>query len=186
MFAQIVVEHTDGRRCGASLVSLRTALTSAWCATNRAGTYGPVDRVWVRAPDVDQRRLVSRLSMLQFQHLAMEDTWSGPDMDLALLNLMEPFSAGEATRPILMATQPSECTEGATCYVVRMLGSKPSLQIVDAQLVAEDVCSKQFSGWGLLRGSGLCLAGATLCSVGALSAAVRRNRAGSDGCLSAE
>ncbi|CAD0224735.1 unnamed protein product [Spodoptera littoralis] len=88
-------------------------------------------------------------------------------MDLAVLELEAPFGGGARSRPILMATQPSECAPRAVCHVVRALpraGSRtPRLRIVDATLVPGDACAERASGWPGLRDSALCLVGPTLC-----------------------
>lgn len=187
-----MVEHTSGRRCGASLVSLRTALTSAWCASGESGA-APFELLAL-APGAGEKRRVARVALAAgAETVRADDAWTGAAMDLALLELEAPFGGGAGTRPILMATQPSECSAGATCHVVRALGSTPRLRIVDATLVAGDECAKHWAGWPGLRDSALCLVGATLCSVGAHCAALSdvarlsgRSQARSDGRMSAE
>lgn len=47
MYVQVVVEHEDGWRCAGSLVSLRTALTSAWCVRGRGAL--PARELWALA-----------------------------------------------------------------------------------------------------------------------------------------
>ncbi|CAD0201577.1 unnamed protein product [Chrysodeixis includens] len=84
-------------------------------------------------------------------------------MDLAVLELEAPFGGGARSRPILMATQPSECAARASCHVVRALGLAPRLRIVDAVLVPGEACAERARGWPGLRDSALCLVGPTLC-----------------------
>lgn len=163
---QIVVEHSDGHHCGGSLVSLRTALTSAWCA--RATRGAPPAELWALAPGSGAVRRVARVALAAGAEDARDgDAWSGAAMDLAVLELVAPFGGGARSRPILMATQPSECAPRAVCHVVRALpraGSRtPRLRIVDATLVPGDACAQRASGWPGLRDSALCLVGPTLC-----------------------
>ncbi|XP_050563224.1 uncharacterized protein LOC126912894 isoform X2 [Spodoptera frugiperda] len=162
----IVVEHSDGHHCGGSLVSLRTALTSAWCA--RATRGAPPAELWALAPGSGAVRRVARVALAAGAEDARDgDAWSGAAMDLAVLELVAPFGGGARSRPILMATQPSECAPRAVCHVVRALpraGSRtPRLRIVDATLVPGDACAQRASGWPGLRDSALCLVGPTLC-----------------------
>ncbi|XP_049703607.1 uncharacterized protein LOC126056085 isoform X2 [Helicoverpa armigera] len=167
----IVVEHTNGRRCGGSLVSLRTALTSAWCARGGPGAgpgaaaVGEPHELWALAPGAGAARRVARLALAAGADAARaDDPWSGAAMDLAVLELEAPFGGGARSRPILMATQPAECAARATCHVVRALGRTPRLRIVDATLVPGEACAERARGWPGLRDSALCLVGPTLCS----------------------
>ncbi|KAJ8716916.1 hypothetical protein PYW07_003543 [Mythimna separata] len=158
----IVVEHAHGRRCGGSLVSLRTALTSAWCAGG-----GEARDLWALAPGTGAARRVARVALAAGAGAAERAApWAGAAVDLAVLELEAPFGGGAHSRPILMATQPSECAAGAQCHVVRALGGgrTPRLRIVDAALAQGDECAARSPGWPGLRDTALCVVGPTLCS----------------------
>ncbi|KAJ8723049.1 hypothetical protein PYW08_002961 [Mythimna loreyi] len=157
----IVVEHAGGRRCGGSLVSLRTALTSAWCAG------GGARELWALAPGTGAARRVARVALAAGAAAERAAApWAGAVADLAVLELEAPFGGGARSRPILMATQPAECAAGAACHVVRALGGgrEPRLRIVDAALAQGDECSARSPGWPGLRDTALCVVGPTLCS----------------------
>lgn len=163
--AQIVVEHPDGRRCSGSLVSLRTALTSAWCAGGPGGSR----ELWALAPGASAARRVARVALAAGADDArLPPAWAGAAADLAVLELEAPFGGGAHSRPILMATAAAECAPGAACHVVRALGGgrAPRLRIVDAALAAGERCAARSPGWPGLRDTALCLDGPTLCEVG--------------------
>lgn len=146
-------------------MSLRTAVTSASCASGAGGAV-PTE-LWALAPGVGAARRVARVALAAGADVTRTGVaWSGATMDMAVLELESPFGGGASSRPILMATQPSECAASSTCHVVRALGRTPRLRIVDATLVSGDACAERSPGWPGLRESALCLVGPTLCSVG--------------------
>lgn len=96
---QIVVEQEGGaRRCGGSLVSLRTALTAAACA--EPATEASPAQLWALAGACAARGLCAR-------RVARVAAARGPAA-VALLELHSPFGPEAHTRPILMATSPDE------------------------------------------------------------------------------
>lgn len=154
-------------------MSLRTALTSAGCV--HGGLGASPRELWALAPGAGAVRRVARVTLAAgAEAAAAPSSTAGPAtpglawdvaMDLAVLELEAPFGGGARSRPILMATQPSECAAHASCHVVRALGHAPRLRIVDAVLVPGEACAERARGWPGLRDSALCLVGPTLCGV---------------------
>ncbi|XP_028162290.1 uncharacterized protein LOC114354225, partial [Ostrinia furnacalis] len=184
----IVVEHTDGWRCSGSLVSLRTALTSAWCARGRGPL--PARELWALAaaaaapppssPAAVAARLhgarrVARVAVATGADAEVGDgpdtapeSWRGGALDLAVAELEEPFGSAARARPILMATAGAECAGGAACHVSRALPPpaprRARLRIVSADVVPPERCARAAVYWTAVRDRALCLVGPELCS----------------------
>ncbi|XP_045522731.1 uncharacterized protein LOC123713213 isoform X1 [Pieris brassicae] len=165
----IIVEHGEGQRCAGSLVSLRTALSSARCLR----LSGPRATLWalaaalvvghgtVRAAD-GARRVV---------RVAYAGTDSAdPANDLALLAIDEPFGERAQSRPILMATAAGVCDAAADCNAVRALSRNNAhgvqallLRVISVHRAPHAVCTAHVPHWASLKDRSLCLKGETLC-----------------------
>lgn len=170
------MEHGDGRRCLGSLVSLRTAVTSAWCARGPGTRAAP--ELWVRPAHAPRSaRRIARVVFIAHEEvtydapdtLPTEDPWRGAAGDLAVLELETPFGEGARATPILMAMSATECTSPSSCLAVRSVprpgSERASLRVVDLELGAGETCAEHGPRWSSLRPSALCLAGSTLCEV---------------------
>lgn len=152
-------------------MSLRTALTSAWCVRGLQG--GNPRELWALSPGMlpTPSRRIARVALVAgadadtpSPHL--QPAWVGAALDIAILELEAPFGGGAHSRPILMATRPEDCATSTVCHIVRVRGRPPHLRIVDAVLVPGESCGAAAPGWPSLRDSALCLTGPILCSVG--------------------
>lgn len=118
--SQIVVEHKWAeddsvyRRCSGALVSLRTVVTSAACARRRENM--PARELWAvvaaaavgLAPRGDGARRVARVATAGAASDTAASAWDGAVLDMAVLELEQPFGSATRARPILMATAPEE------------------------------------------------------------------------------
>ncbi|CAK1602626.1 unnamed protein product [Parnassius mnemosyne] len=151
----IVVEHEDGWHCAASLVSLRTVVTSARCARGRsaqlprelwalaaallarpvpapASAPAPAASPPPAPPPALHRAASTADTARRIARIALAGDprrRGAEDLaldDLAVLELESPFGAGAQARPILMATSRNECEKETTCHAVRAVaGSGP-------------------------------------------------------------
>ncbi|CAF4852871.1 unnamed protein product [Pieris macdunnoughi] len=165
----IIVEHGEGQRCAGSLVSLRTALSSARClrlSTPRATLWAlaaalVVGHGTVRAAD-GARRVI---------RVAYAGTDSAdPANDLALLAIDEPFGESAQSRPILMATAAGVCDAVQDCNAVRALSRNNAhgaqallLRVISVHRAPHAVCNARVPHWAALKDRSLCLKGETLC-----------------------
>ncbi|KAG6440899.1 hypothetical protein O3G_MSEX001444 [Manduca sexta] len=170
----LVVEHADGWRCSASLVSLRTAVTSAKCARGISPettsspaplAASPAD-LWVHAPPAAAPHSSRRVARIAFA--AESETAEGPalsEADVAVLELEAALGGG--ARAILMATNGAECGPPGACHVVRAQrrghGARSRLRIVDEALVPTDACAVLLPRAAATRRHMLCLRGDVLC-----------------------
>ncbi|XP_061378550.1 uncharacterized protein LOC116778668 isoform X2 [Danaus plexippus] len=172
----IVVEHEDGHQCAASLVSIRTGVTTARCARPRgAGDLWAYAASLVSArPPPPPSAAARRVSRVAF---AGDGTDPGdPALDIALLELEEPFGVEATSRPILMATSREAC-EAPLCHAVRALPALPSppaaagpvpgrrarLRVVSLSRAPDARCSARVPQWAVSRPRSMCLSGDTLC-----------------------
>ncbi|CAH2047591.1 unnamed protein product, partial [Iphiclides podalirius] len=180
----IVVEHQDGWRCAASLVSMRTGVTSARCARGRSGSLPR--ELWAlaaaqlarRPPHPDERhaprhgtspastaRRVSRIALAGDRRREGDDVYLD---DLAVLELEAPFGSAARTRPILMATSRGECEKETTCHAVRAATAgghhRARFHVVTASIVAGSHCASRVLHWLEISDRALCLAGDELCT----------------------
>ncbi|XP_053604982.1 uncharacterized protein LOC128672100 isoform X2 [Plodia interpunctella] len=180
----VVVQHDNevgsAWHCGGSLVSVRSALTSRWCARGR--------ELWVLAAALlsaqhayghanNLRRRIARVvfanelggllpgEMDDASVVIVNDAWSGATLDIALLEMETPFGSRANVRPILMATASSDCAIPGQCHVAGVVsrGNKALLRIVDLDMVRGDICSDIARHWAAVREYVLCLSGNELC-----------------------
>lgn len=131
-----VASDSEWERCAGSLVTQRTVITSAWCA--RATRHSTAVAVaWALAVGgaggrlgAESVRRVVRVASAGGVTAVTTATngggeygpardWAGALFDLALLELEAPFGGG-GWRPILMATDPSDCErQHASCQTAR-------------------------------------------------------------------
>ncbi|KPJ16085.1 hypothetical protein RR48_06040 [Papilio machaon] len=187
----IVVEHGDGWRCAASLVSLRTGVTSARCARGRAhpaqgrNSEQMPQELWAlaaaqlarRVPGDNLEGFGSRpaspaSTARRVARIALAgDRRRGEDPlldDLAVLELESPFGSSARARPILMATSRTECEKETACHAVRAVAGagahRARFRVVDAALVAEAHCATRVPHWADVRDRAFCFSGEELCS----------------------
>ncbi|RVE41503.1 hypothetical protein evm_013846 [Chilo suppressalis] len=183
----IVIEHESGWRCSGSLVSLRTALTSAWCARGRRRS--PARDLWalaaaaaasdLPAARLDGARRIVRVAVATGADAEVGEapewdgsSWRGGALDLALAELERAFGVAARAVPILMATGAGagagECAPPAACHVARAITpSRPPrrarLDIVGADLQPPDTCAAAAKHWTSVKEHALCLVGSELC-----------------------
>ncbi|XP_072933035.1 uncharacterized protein [Epargyreus clarus] len=167
----VVVEHEDGWRCSASLVSQRTAVTTARCALGRRAAPR---ELWALAsallaarppaPPAAAARRVRRLALAAA---------APPALELAVLELEAPFGARARARPILLAASRGECERARRCNAVRALTARPRrparrvrLRVVDVRRAAAERCAARVPAWPPAPADRLvCYEGDELCEV---------------------
>ncbi|XP_069358095.1 uncharacterized protein [Maniola hyperantus] len=161
----IVLEHEDGWQCAASLVSLRTGVTTARCARGRGEAPGAQAPWALAAALLGARGVTPAAGARRVARIALAGDGrdpADPARDLAVLELEAPFGRAARALPILLQTDPGAAAE--SCHAVRALppravaGPRVRFRVRSLHSAPERDCAARVSQWAATRAHLLCLA----------------------------